>query len=50
MIDKLKAYAIANLAVGSRRDADTAAADISDRIKVRSERLPAIDAWLRKMD
>ena len=48
MIDKLKAYAIANLAVGSRRDADTAAADITDRIKVRSERLPAIDVWLRK--
>ncbi len=48
MIDKLKAYATANLAVGSRRDADTAAADIADRIKVRRERLPAIDAWLRK--
>ncbi len=48
MIGKLEAYAAANLAVGSRRDADTAAADIADRIKVRNERLPAIDAWLRK--
>ena len=48
MIDKLKAYATANLAVGSRRDADTAAADIADRIKIRRERLPAIDAWLMK--
>jgi aminopeptidase N len=45
-IDKLTAYASANLAAGSRRDADTAAAGIRDRIKVRAERLPAIDAWL----
>jgi len=45
-IDKLEAYARANLAAGSRRDADTAIAGIRDRIKVRTERLPAIDAWL----
>jgi aminopeptidase N len=45
-IDKLNAYADANLATGSRRDADTAIAGIRDRIKVRTERLPAIDAWL----
>jgi aminopeptidase N len=45
-IDKLIAYAGANLAAGSRRDADTAVAAIRDRIKVRAERLPAIDAWL----
>jgi aminopeptidase N len=46
MIGKLNAYAGANLAPTSRRDADTAIAAIRDRIKVRSERLPEIDAWL----
>ena len=45
-IAKLDAYAGVNLAAGSRRDADTAIAGIRDRIKVRAERLPAIDAWL----
>jgi aminopeptidase N len=45
-ITKLDAYAVANLAAGSRRDADTAIASIKDRIKVRAQRLPAIDAWL----
>ncbi len=47
-IDQLKAYSSANLARGSRRDADTAVASISYRIKVRAERLPDIDAWLAK--
>jgi aminopeptidase N len=45
-IGLLNAYAKANLAQGSRRDADTAVAGINDRIMVRAERLPAIDAWL----
>ncbi len=45
-IGKLEQYATAHLAAGSRRDADTAIAGIRDRIKVRAERLPAIDAWL----
>jgi aminopeptidase N len=45
-IAKLDAYAQKYLAAGSRRDADTAAAGIRYRIKVRTERLPAIDAWL----
>jgi aminopeptidase N len=45
-IDKLTAYAGANLAAGSRRDVDTAIVGIRDRIKVRAERLPQIDAWL----
>jgi aminopeptidase N len=48
MIDKISAYAVANLAAGSRRPADTAAATVADRIRVRSERLPAIDAWLAR--
>ena len=47
-IVKLDTYAGANLAPGARRDADTAIAGIRDRIKVRAERLPMIDAWLAK--
>jgi aminopeptidase N len=47
-IEKLQAYASANLAAGSRRDAETAVAGIGYRIKVRSERLPEIDQWLIK--
>jgi aminopeptidase N len=46
MVGKLDAYAKANLPAGARRDVDTAMASIQYRIKVRSERLPAIDAWL----
>ena len=46
MMAKLKKYAVDNLAAGSRRDADTAVANIAYRIKVRQERLPVIDAWL----
>ena len=48
MIAKLGAYAKANLAPEARGDADTSAAGIQYRIKVRSERLPAIDAWLAR--
>jgi aminopeptidase N len=47
MIEKIRSYADAHLAKGSRRSADTAIAGIEYRIKVRKERLPAIDAWLR---
>jgi len=47
-IVKLDTYAAGNLAPGARRDADTAIAGIRDRIKVRAERLPMIDAWLAK--
>jgi aminopeptidase N len=45
---KLSAYANAHLAPGSRRDAESAIASIDERIKVRAERLPAIDAWLAR--
>jgi len=48
MIDNLKAYAAANLEETSRRDTDTAAAGIRDRIRVRGQVLPAIDAWLAR--
>jgi aminopeptidase N len=46
MIGKINAYAGAHVAPTSRRDAETAVADITDRIKVRRERLPEIEAWL----
>jgi aminopeptidase N len=48
MIEKVNSYAGANLAPTSRRDADTAIAVIKDRIRVRQERMPEIDAWLAK--
>ena len=47
-IDKLNAFADAHIAPTSRRATDTAIATIEYRIKVRNERLPAIDAWLKK--
>ena len=46
MIGKVRAYATSNLAPGSRRNADTAAANIAYRIKIRTKRLPAINAWM----
>jgi aminopeptidase N len=48
MIEKVKAYADANVAASSRRTAETAMARITYRIKVRNERLPAIDVWLAR--
>jgi len=48
MIGKVRAYAEAHIAASSRRDAETAISDIAYRIKVRNERLPAIDAWLQR--
>jgi aminopeptidase N len=48
MVDKLSAYAQANLAPSSRGDVDAAIAAIKDRIQVNAARLPEIDAWLAK--
>jgi aminopeptidase N len=48
MIDKVRVYAETYLDKGSRRAAETAMANIRNRIKVREEQLPAIDAWLAK--
>ena len=48
MIGKLTAYATAHLEEKSRRDTETAIANIKDRIRVRSQVLPAIDAWLSR--
>ncbi len=49
MLGKLQAYAEAKLAPDARSDAQGAVAGIQYRIKVRKERLPAIDAWLAKL-
>ena len=46
MIGKVKAYAEAHLDKGSRRAAETAMVNIRNRIKVRDEQLPVLDAWL----
>jgi aminopeptidase N len=48
MLGKLKAYAIANVEERSRRDTDTAAANIADRIRVRGLVLPAVQGWLAR--
>ncbi|PNS09693.1 M1 family metallopeptidase [Solilutibacter silvestris] len=48
MIGKIRAYAEKYLAPTSRRESETAIANIEYRIKVRREQLPAIDAWLAK--
>jgi aminopeptidase N len=48
MIAKLEAYAQAHLPAGARGDADSSVAGIKYRIKLRAERLPAVDAWLAK--
>jgi aminopeptidase N len=48
MIGKINAYAEKHLTPGSRRDADTAAAAITYRLKIRQDRMPAIAAWLDK--
>ncbi len=48
MAAKLRAYADAHVAASSRRATQTAIANIEYRIGVRSDRLPAVDAWLEK--
>ena len=45
-IGKVEAYAKAHLAASARRAAETTVANIKDRIRVRTERLRAIDEWL----
>jgi aminopeptidase N len=46
MIDKVNAYAKTNLAPSARRVAETAVASIVDNIRIRRDRLQAIDQWL----
>ncbi len=46
MIGKINAYAEKYLSADARRDAETAAANIAYRLRIKQERLPAIGAWL----
>ena len=48
MIDKLRAYAKKYLAADAQGDTRTAIASIQYRLKLRTTRLPEIDAWLAK--
>ena len=48
MAEKIKAWAAANLAEGSRGEADKAAASVLNRARIREQRLPAITAWVAK--
>ncbi|MFC4526107.1 M1 family metallopeptidase [Dyella halodurans] len=48
MVDKINDYAAKYVAATSRRDAETAVANIKYRMMVRNERLPAVDEWLSK--
>jgi aminopeptidase N len=48
MVGKLTAYATAHLPASARRDTETAIAKVKDRIRVRGQVLPAIDAWLAR--
>jgi aminopeptidase N len=48
MIAKVKAYAAANIAEGSRGEADKSAAAIANRVKIRQQQLPAITAWVAR--
>ena len=47
MVGKLRSYADAHVAASSRRATDSTIANIEDAIKIRRERLPLIDAWLK---
>ena len=48
MVDKINAFADKYIAATSRRDAETVIAGIQTRVRLRGERKPQVDAWLRK--
>jgi aminopeptidase N len=48
MIDRLRAFEQANIAPTSRRVADTVVANIQYRIGVHKDRLPEVDAWVKR--
>jgi aminopeptidase N len=48
MVDKVTAYAAANLPAGSRGEAEKSVASINARIKARKAALPQITAWVAK--
>lgn len=47
MVDKIKAFADAHIAPTSRRDAETVIAGIQTKLRLRAERRPQVDAWLK---
>ncbi len=47
MVDKIKAFAQAHIAPTSRRDAETVIAGIQTKLRLRAERKPQVDAWLK---
>ncbi|MBO9547070.1 M1 family metallopeptidase [Caulobacter sp.] len=46
--EKIKAWTAANLAEGSRKEGDKAAAAVMNRAQIRQQRMPAITAWVAK--
>ncbi len=48
MVDKIKAFADSYIAATSRRDAETVMASIQTRLRLRQERRPQVDAWLKQ--
>lgn len=48
MVEKINAFAEAHIAPTSRRDAERVVNGIQTRIKLRQQRLPQIDAWLKQ--
>ena len=48
MVAKINAFADAHIAPTSRRDAERVVNGIQTRIKLRQQRLPQVDAWLKQ--
>jgi aminopeptidase N len=48
MVDKIKAFADKYIAATSRRDAEKVMAGIQTRVKLRAQRMPQVDAWLKQ--
>jgi aminopeptidase N len=48
MLPKIKAYAEAHVEASARRETETAAANVADRIRVRALIGPAVEAWLAR--
>ncbi|SKB70913.1 M1 family metallopeptidase [Luteibacter sp. 22Crub2.1] len=48
LADRIKAFADKSIAASSRRDTDTAIAGVRYRNQVLTQRIPAVEAWLKK--
>ena len=46
--NRIKAFADKSIAASSRRDTDTAIAGVRYRNQVLTQRIPAVEAWLKK--